>query len=200
MSEGIWKRWPEVASLRKDLRQGKMPMHKFAADLYRTPHPSRLVPGPWQGALSEFVGEPLTLLWSEGGAQDRGNDRGGWASLISRGSLERLGAEAAAQEAVDGRRFRMLFEIGNILGMKQPNLASPLLRILIGYGFQEASPETIYEKTFELMRTFKVTFYDAAYHAVAIKRSGTMITADDAYYRKTARAGHVAVLREWFPV
>src|SRR5207244_12468021 len=93
-----------------------------------------------------------------------------------------------------------LFEIGNILGMKQPNLASPLLRILIGYGFQEASPETIYEKTFELMRTFKVTFYDAAYHAVAIKRSGTMITADDAYYRKTARAGHVAVLREWFPV
>ena len=90
------------------------PGEPFAADLYGTPHPSRLVPGPWQGALSEFVGEPLTLLWSEGGAQDRGNDRGGWASLISRGSLERLGAEAAAQEAVDGRRFRMLFEIEGV--------------------------------------------------------------------------------------
>jgi uncharacterized protein YcbX len=90
------------------------PGEPFAAELYRTPHPSRTVPGPWQEALSEFAGEPLTLLWSEGGAQDRGSDRGGWASLISRGSLERLRAEAGAREAVDGRRFRMLFEIDGV--------------------------------------------------------------------------------------
>ena len=87
------------------------PGEPFTAALYGTPHPSRTVPGPWQEALSDFAGEPLTLLWSEGGAQDRGNDRGGWASLISRGSLERLRAEAGAVEPVDGRRFRMLFEI-----------------------------------------------------------------------------------------
>ena len=90
------------------------PSEPFEAELYRTPHPSRTVPGPWQEALSEFVGEPLTLLWSEGGAQDRGNDRGGWATLISRGSLEQLGAEAGSAEPVDGRRFRMLFEIDGI--------------------------------------------------------------------------------------
>jgi uncharacterized protein len=87
------------------------PGEPFTAELHGTLHPSRTVPGPWQDALSEYVGEPLTLLWSEGGAQDRGNDRGGWASLISRGSLERLRAEAGSQEPVDGRRFRMLFEI-----------------------------------------------------------------------------------------
>jgi uncharacterized protein YcbX len=90
------------------------PGEPFAAELYRTPHPSRLVPGPWQEALSDFAGEPLTLLWSEGGAQDRGNDRGGWASLVSRGSLDKLGAEAGATEPVDGRRFRMLFEIDGV--------------------------------------------------------------------------------------
>ena len=90
------------------------PGEPFAAELYRKPHPSRLVPGPWQAALSEFVGEPITLLWSEGGAQDRGNDHGGWASLISRGSLEALRAEAGAPEPVDGRRFRMLFEIDGV--------------------------------------------------------------------------------------
>ena len=90
------------------------PGEPFAAELYGTPHPSRTVPGPWQEALSEYAGEPLTLLWSEGGAQDRGNDRGGWASLISRGSLERLRAEAGADEPVDGRRFRMLFEIDGV--------------------------------------------------------------------------------------
>jgi uncharacterized protein len=87
---------------------------QFAAELYRTPHPSRLVRGPWQGALSEFAGEPLTLLWSERGAQDRGSDRGGWATLVSRGSLEQLGREAGAAEPVDGRRFRMLFEIDGV--------------------------------------------------------------------------------------
>jgi uncharacterized protein YcbX len=90
------------------------PAEPVAAELYGRPHPSRLVPGPWQEALSEFAGEPLTLLWSEGGAQDRGGDRAGWASLISRGSLDQLGAEAGATEPVDGRRFRMLFEIDGV--------------------------------------------------------------------------------------
>jgi uncharacterized protein YcbX len=90
------------------------PGEPFAAELYGTPHPSRTVPGPWQEALSEFAGEPLTLLWSEGGAQDRGRDRGGWATLISRGSLERLRAQAGGTEPIDGRRFRMLFEIDGV--------------------------------------------------------------------------------------
>ena len=89
------------------------------------------------------------------------------------------------------------FEVGNILGMKQPKLAAALMRILVEYGFEEESPETIADKAFELMKTFKVTFYDAAYHAVAIKRSGMMITADEVYHRKTSRAGHVATLEEW---
>src|SRR5581483_3839148 len=90
------------------------PGEPFAAELYGTPHPSRSVPGPWQEALSRFAGEQLTLLWSESGAQDRGCDHGGWATVVSRGSLERLREEAAAAESVDGRRFRMLFEIDGV--------------------------------------------------------------------------------------
>jgi uncharacterized protein len=82
--------------------------------LYRQPHPSRRVPGPWQEALSELAGEPLTLLWSERGAVDRGADRGGWASIVSRASLERLREEAGADEAPDGRQFRMLLEIDGV--------------------------------------------------------------------------------------
>ena len=79
------------------------PGQPFEAELYGTPHPSRTVPGPWQEALAEFVGEPLTLLWSERGAQDRGSDRGGWASLVSRGSLEHLGVEAVRRgRSTDG--------------------------------------------------------------------------------------------------
>ena len=83
------------------------------ATLYGEPHPSRAVPGPWQQALSEYAGEPLTLLWSESGAVDRGVG-GGAATLVSRASLDRLREEAGADEPVDGRRFRMLFEIDGV--------------------------------------------------------------------------------------
>jgi hypothetical protein len=81
-----------------------------AAVLYRRPHPSYRVLGPWQEAISEFAGQPLALLWSEKHATDRGVD-GGDVSLVSTGSLERLREEAGAPGPVDGRRFRMMFEI-----------------------------------------------------------------------------------------
>lgn len=89
------------------------------------------------------------------------------------------------------------FEVGNILGMKQPALAKDLMQVLLDYRIDEASPGVFYKKALELMKTYKVTFYDAAYHSLAITRSGTMITADDAYFRKTSRAGHVEVLTHW---
>ena len=83
------------------------------AVLYGRPHASRRVIGPWEEAISDYVGRPLTLLWSEEHATDRGAV-GGVVSLVSRGSLERLGEEAAASRPVDGRRFRMTFELGGV--------------------------------------------------------------------------------------
>ena len=84
-----------------------------AAELYGRPFPSHRVLGPWQAAISRFAGRPLTLLWADGGAVDRGL-RGGTVTLVSRASLERLGEEAGAEATVDGRRFRMLFEIDGV--------------------------------------------------------------------------------------
>ena len=86
---------------------------RVAAVLYGRPHPSRRVIGPWESALAAHVGQPLTLLWSEEHATDRGT-AGGDVSLVSRGSLERLRAEAGAGDPVDGRRFRMMFEIEGV--------------------------------------------------------------------------------------
>jgi len=83
------------------------------AELYREPHPSRRVVGPWQDALSRYAGLELTLLWSESHATDRGS-HGGTVSLVSRASLARLGEEGGAAGPVDGRRFRMLLEIDGV--------------------------------------------------------------------------------------
>jgi uncharacterized protein len=89
------------------------PGEPVEATLYSRPHPSRSVPGPWQKALSEFAGEQLTLLWSDSGAVDRGVG-GGAVTLVSRASLERLREESGAAGPIDGRRFRMLFEVEGV--------------------------------------------------------------------------------------
>jgi hypothetical protein len=73
----------------------------------RTPM-ARLVIGPWSEALSRFTGQPLRLVEADRGAVDRGP--AGAVSVISRASLARL-AQAAAEPAIDGRRFRMLVEV-----------------------------------------------------------------------------------------
>ena len=83
------------------------------AVMYGTPRPSRRVVGPWQDAISEFVGRPLELLWSNDGGVDRLMD-GGTVSLVSTGSLERLREEMGVAAPVDGRRFRMLFELDGV--------------------------------------------------------------------------------------
>jgi len=73
----------------------------------------RLVVGPWSAALSEFVGQPLRLVQpNELGA---GIDRaGGGVSILSTASLDALGEAAGVSDPVDGRRFRMLFEVDGI--------------------------------------------------------------------------------------
>jgi predicted nucleic acid-binding protein len=47
------------------------------------------------------------------------------------------------------------------------------------------------------MNAIDVTFYDAAYHAVALKHRGTYVSADDKYVRKALSVGNVIALREW---
>ena len=74
---------------------------------------SRQVRGPWQAAISDYVGRPLELLWADAGAVDR-TPRGGTVSVVSRASLARLQAEMDVDRALDGRRFRMLFEIDGV--------------------------------------------------------------------------------------
>jgi uncharacterized protein len=83
----------------------------FEVELYGYPLASRRVIGPWEAAISQYAGRPLTLLWAEESAPDR--LYAGTVSLVSRESLQRL-AEETGRDELDGRRFRMLFEIEGV--------------------------------------------------------------------------------------
>jgi uncharacterized protein YcbX len=75
---------------------------------YGRPVSGRLVEGPWNEALSVFAGLPLRLVQPDrpGAASDR--DAG--VSLLSDGALRALAGRAGV-DAVDGRRFRMTFDL-----------------------------------------------------------------------------------------
>lgn len=90
-----------------------------------------------------------------------------------------------------------LFEVGNVLALKQPAAAAPLLQAMIDLGLREEAPHRSIDTIVRLMREHKVTFYDAAYHALAILHRGTMVTSDRDYVKKAGRAGHVMLLHEW---
>lgn len=90
-----------------------------------------------------------------------------------------------------------VFEVGNVLGLTHPATAASLLQAMIDLGIREEAPHGYIAAIVSLMRDHKVTFYDAAYHALAVRHRGTMLTADRAYVKKTARAGHVKLLNDW---
>jgi uncharacterized protein YcbX len=98
----------------------------FEVEMYGYPLASRRVLGPWEGAISEYAGRPLTLLWAEEGAPDR--LYAGTASLVSRESLARLAAETGQVE-LDGRRFRMLFEIEGVRAHEEDEWQGTHVRI-----------------------------------------------------------------------
>ena len=77
------------------------------------PAQGRIVMGPWGPALSEWSGLDLRLVMSDevGAASDRGPDAG--VSIISEASVADL-AHRGGADALDSRRFRMLFEVGGV--------------------------------------------------------------------------------------
>jgi predicted nucleic acid-binding protein len=85
-----------------------------------------------------------------------------------------------------------------VIARKDPGRAGELMDILIGYRCaEEETTSDLCRTAFELTKEFGVTFYDAAYHAVALRRNGTFVTADESYCRKTAARGGVVQLREF---
>ena len=85
------------------------------------------VEGPWSAALSEWAGQSLRLVQSPPGlAVDRGR---GHVSLISTASLAQLGRSGDQAGPVDGRRFRMLFELDGCAPHEEDDWVKRHLRI-----------------------------------------------------------------------
>lgn len=92
-----------------------------------------------------------------------------------------------------------VYEMSNILGLKEPGLAPQLLADLIQCGFEEMPATKLYSRALEFMRNYGVPCYDASSHATALIAGGTLLTADDLYFQNTKAVGSVCRLRSWTP-
>jgi hypothetical protein len=82
-------------------------------------------------------------------------------------------------------RIRMLvrslwiYEVGNVLALKHPDLAEPQLSRLRRMQIPEISlDEATVQHALRLVTMKKAGFYDAAYHATAIVQRGLLVMAD----------------------
>ncbi len=91
-----------------------------------------------------------------------------------------------------------IYEVGNTLARRFPDDAEELLASLADFGLTEAKPGSRWRRrAVSLSVTYGVTFYDAAYHAVALGLGGVFVTADERYVRRASGAGGISSLRHW---
>jgi|SRR5579863_4791500 len=93
-----------------------------------------------------------------------------------------------------------LYEVGNTIARRFPSQASGWLSALMKFGIEETPPSNAWlAKTLELTSRHDVTFYDAAYHALALMHGGVLVTADKRYVSSVAQSGAVIALADWQP-
>lgn len=91
-----------------------------------------------------------------------------------------------------------IYEAGNLLGRRYPDRANDLLSILESFNMEVILPNPNWrQQTLLLMKQYSVTFYDAAYHALAITENAVLVTADTAYVRKVNHPAEVIPLSAW---
>ncbi len=90
------------------------------------------------------------------------------------------------------------YEIGNTVNRLDSRHAGDLLDDLISCGFRERSIDRhLAALASKLCQKYKVTFYDACYHAVALEDGGVFVTADNQYISKARQAGGIVSLRDF---
>ncbi len=87
------------------------------------------------------------------------------------------------------------YEVGNIITRREPVHARAILEKLLEYEFTEAHvSDSSLAIILELIKDKKTTFYDTAYHTIAIQKKGKFITADKEYFNKLKDIGYIQLL------
>jgi predicted nucleic acid-binding protein len=89
------------------------------------------------------------------------------------------------------------YEVGNFLGRQLPDNAIEKMDILFGLQIRtlDLTPD-MYRRCFRWMKIHGITFYDAAYLAVACELPGILVTADKKFADKIKQPEHICLLQD----
>ena len=88
------------------------------------------------------------------------------------------------------------YEVGNFLGRELPRHAEENMGLLLNLRFRTIDlNEGMCRQCFVWMRKNRVTFYDAAYLAVAFEIQGTLITADERFVKRMGKIEQLCLLK-----
>lgn len=112
-------------------------------------------------------------------------------------------AEALRQSYLDNEVTLIVpslwrFEIGNTLARRYPDHVLEDITDLQNMGMREPLPSQQWlEAACSLAQEYSVSFYDTAYHALAVVESGLFVTADERYLRAVGSHANVCHLADW---
>ena len=90
------------------------------------------------------------------------------------------------------------YEVGNILARRFPSHAAEYLRELRNFGLPESTPDSRWKTAIlRLTADYGVTFYGAAYHGLAVARTGVFVSGDERYMARASSAGNLMHIRDW---
>ena len=91
-----------------------------------------------------------------------------------------------------------VYEVGNVLTIKYPEVARALLAHLVNLNIPVAHPTSKQiELAARLVARYAVTFYDASYHALAVTTGALFVTADEKFLRKVTDEKFCQHIRDW---
>ena len=91
-----------------------------------------------------------------------------------------------------------LAEVAAVTVRLQPERAAHTVSLLHVLDFPIAAGAEVYQKACELSASLNQHLFDTLYHAVALTEpSGTLVTADEQYYRKAHKVGRIVRLKEY---
>lgn len=89
------------------------------------------------------------------------------------------------------------YEVANVLARKAPRSAAELFGGLLALDLPTVDLDAgLLRDALKIALRFPgASVYDAAYHALALGVSGSFLTADESYFRRTKRLGAIELLR-----
>ena len=92
-----------------------------------------------------------------------------------------------------------LAEVAAVIARLRPEIAAEAIDLLDSMELATAADAGLYKRASRLAQELDQHLFDTLYHALAIERQCTFVTADMRYWRKARAFGAIVPLRDWAP-